>query len=77
MEDIILEKRKVKEDTIELVANQMYDKITKLLINERRKRLGIKGSAKIVEPIRNYDSFNLDDNGNLKFKYGKEDSVIK
>ena len=49
--NITLEKRKVKEDTIELVANQIYDKITKLF-NERRKRLGIKGGANIVEPIR-------------------------
>ena len=56
MGDITLAKRKVTEDTIELVANQIYDKITKL-INERRKRLGIKGGANIVEPIRGYDSF--------------------
>ena len=39
--NITLEKRKVKEDSIELVENQIYDKITKL-INDRRKRLGIK-----------------------------------
>ena len=32
----MLEKRKVKEDTIELVANQIYDKIT-TLFNERRE----------------------------------------
>ena len=73
--DIMLEKRKVKEDTIELVANQIYDRITKL-INYRRERLGMKGGAKIVEPLRNYDSFDLDDNGNLNFKYGKEDIYI-
>ena len=65
----------MKEDRIELVASQIYDKITKL-INERRERLGIKGGAKIVEPIRNYDSFYLDDNGNLNFKNGKEDKYI-
>ena len=35
--NITLEKRKVKEDTTELVANQIYDKITELF-NERRKR---------------------------------------
>ena len=64
--NITLEKRKVKEDTIELVSNQIYDKITKLF-NERRKRLGIKGGANIVEPIRDYDSFDIDDNGNLTF----------
>ena len=49
--NITLEKRKVKEDMTELVANQICDKITKLF-NERRKRLGIKGGANIVEPIR-------------------------
>ena len=41
VEDITLDKNKVKKDTTELVANQIYDKITKL-INDRRKRLGIK-----------------------------------
>ena len=45
MGNITLEKRKVKEDTIELVANQIYNKITKL------KRLGINGGAYVVEPI--------------------------
>ena len=34
-----------KKDTIELIANEMYDKTT-TLINKRRKRLGIKGGAK-------------------------------
>ena len=38
MGNITLEKRKAKEDTIELVANQIYDKITKLF-NERRKEI--------------------------------------
>ena len=64
--NITLEKCKVKEDTIELVANQIYDKITKLF-TERRKRLGIKGGANIVEPIRDYDTLDIDDNGNLTF----------
>ena len=66
MGNITLEKRKVKEHTIELVANQIYDEITKLF-NERRKRLAIKGGANVVEPIRDYDSFDIDDNGNLTF----------
>ena len=56
----------MKEDMIGLVSNQIYDKRTKLF-NERRKRLGIKGGANIVEPIRDYDSFDTDDNGNLTF----------
>ena len=36
---------------------------------ERRKRLGIKGGANIVEPIIDYNSFNLDDNDNLTVIY--------
>ena len=40
--NITLEKRKVKEDTIELVAkNQIDHKITKLF-NEKRKKIGYK-----------------------------------
>ena len=73
--DIVLEKHKVKKDTIELVASQIYNKITKL-INEMRKRLGIKGGAKIVEPVRDYNNFDSDDNGNLTFKYGKKTSIL-
>ena len=67
----MLEKNKVKQDTIELVANQIYDKITKLF-NERRERLGIKGGDKIVEPITYYNSFTLDDIGKLTFTYKNE-----
>ena len=52
----------MKTTTKELVANQIYDRITKLF-NERRKRFGIKGDANIVEPIRDYDSFDMDENG--------------
>ena len=36
--NIMLEKRKLKEDMIELVANQIYDKMTELF-NDTRKRL--------------------------------------
>ena len=53
---------------IVLVADQIYDKMTKLF-NDTRKRLGIKGGANIEEPFINYDSFDPDDNGNLTFKY--------
>ena len=59
-------KNALKHDLTELVANQIYDKIT-MLFNERRKRLSIKGGANIVEPIRDYDSYDIDDNGNLTF----------
>ena len=66
--DITLDRNKVKEYMIELVGNQICDRITKL-INGRRKRSGIKGGANIEEPIVNYDSFDPDDNGNLIFTY--------
>ena len=66
--DITLDKDKLKKDTIKLVVNQIYDKMT-TLFNYARQRLAIKGAANIEEPIRNYDSFNLDDNGNLTFTY--------
>ena len=58
----------MKKDTIVLSANQIYDKITKLF-NDTIKRLGIKGGDSIEEPIRNYDNFDLDDDGKLTFKY--------
>ena len=61
----------LKHETIELVADQIYDKLT-ILFNERRKRLGIKGGANIVEPIREYDSFDIDDNSNLTFVHKNE-----
>ena len=34
-------KNALKKDTIELIANQIYDKVTKFF-NDRRKRFGIK-----------------------------------
>ena len=50
--NITLDKLRLKKDTIETVANQIYDKMTELL-NNARKRLGIKGGASIEESIRN------------------------
>ena len=44
------------------------------LFNKRRERLGIIGGANIGEPIRNYDIFDPDDNGNLTFV--RNDEVI-
>ena len=60
----------LKKDTIELVANQIYDKVTKFF-NDRRKRFGIKGGMLIAEPIRNYDNFKLKADGTLSYKYKK------
>ena len=73
-EDIIemTEKTKnaLKKDTIELIANQIYDNITKFF-NDRRKRFGIKGGMTIADPIRNYDNFKLKADGTLYYKYKK------
>ena len=71
--NIKTDKLRLKKDTIELVANQIYDRMTKLF-NDTRKRLGIKGGANIEKPVRNYDCFDLDDNGNFTFTY--ENKVI-
>ena len=60
----------LKRDTIELIANEMYDKLTKLS-NDRRKRLGIKGGTPIADPIRDYSKFKLKNDGTLSYKYKK------
>ena len=57
----------LKKDTIELVANQIYDRLT-IMFNNTRERLGIESGTPIVEPIRNYDNFRLSDDGELTFK---------
>ena len=66
----ITEKTKdaLKRDTIELVANQIYDKLT-IFFNNDRKRFGIQGGKPIIEPIREYDNFKLTKNGKLSYKY--------
>ena len=59
-------KNAFKRSTIELVANQIYDRLT-ILFNNTRKRLGIHKGEPIVEPIRNYDNFKLADDGALTY----------
>ena len=61
-------KNALKKDTIELISNEKYDKLTKLF-NDRRKRLGIKGGMPIAEPIRDYSKFKLRNDGTLSYKY--------
>ena len=46
-------KNALKRDTIELVANQIYDKLT-IFFNNDRKRFGIQGGEPIIDPIREY-----------------------
>ena len=58
----------LKRDTIELAANQIYDKLT-IFFNNDRKRFGIQGGEPIIDPVREYDYFKLTDNGKLSYKY--------
>ena len=58
----------LKKDTIELVANQIYDKLT-IFFNNDRKRFGIQGGEPIIEPIREYQNFKLTKNEKLSYKY--------
>ena len=58
----------LKRDTIELVANQIYDKLTTFFNNDR-KRFGIQGGKPIIEPVREYRNFKLTKNGKLSYKY--------
>ena len=58
----------LKRDTIELAANQIYDKLT-IFFNNDRKRFGIHGGKPIIDPVREYDYFKLTNNGKLSYKY--------
>ena len=55
-----------KHGTIELIANQIYDRLT-LSFDNTRKRLGIHKSEPIVKPIRDYHNFKLSDDGELTY----------
>ena len=57
-----------RNDIDELVANQIYDKLT-TIYNKARERLGINNGTPIEEPTIKYDSFKLADDGSLTFKY--------
>ena len=70
MEMIWKTKDALKRDTIELVANQIYDKLT-IFFNNDRKRFGIQGGKPIIDPVREYQNFKLTKNGKLSYKYKK------
>ena len=56
-----------RNDIEELVANQIYDKLTSMF-NNTRERFGIENCTPI-EPSRKYNNFKLDDDGSLTFVY--------
>ena len=58
----------LKCDTIELAANQIYDRLT-IFFNKDRERFGIQGGKPIIEPMREYRNFKLTKNGKLSYKY--------
>ena len=58
----------LKRDTIELVANQIYDRLA-IFFNNDRKRFGIQGGKPIMDPIREYQNFKLTKNGKLSYVY--------
>ena len=59
-------KDKFMRETIELIANEIFDKLTTLFNNSRRK-LAIHNGEPIAKPIRNYDNFKLADDGELNY----------
>ena len=57
-----------RNDIEELVANQVYDKLT-TMFNRARERLGIENGTPIEEPSIRYNSFKLADDGSLTVIY--------
>ena len=48
----------LKHDTIELVGNQIYDKLITMFDNDR-KRFGVQKGELLLNPIRKYENFKL------------------
>ena len=59
-------KNALKHGTIELVANQIYDELTTLFNNDR-KRFDIQKGEPVLEPIRKYHNFKLADDGRISY----------
>ena len=64
IEMTIKTKNALKHDTIELAADQIYNRLT-IFFNNDRKRFGIQGGKPIKDPIREYRNFKLTKNGKL------------
>ena len=56
----------LQHDTIELVANQIYDKLITMFNNDR-KRFNIQTGEPVLNLIRKYDNFKLADNGKISY----------
>ena len=58
----------LKRNTMELVANHIYDKLT-ISFNNNRKRFGIQNGIPVAKRMRNYDNFKLADDGEISYVY--------
>ena len=56
-----------RHDIEELVANEIYDKLT-ILLNDTRKKFGIQ-KGRLIDPLRKYNNFKLSDDGELTYIY--------
>ena len=61
-------KNAFKHVTIELAANQIYDRLT-IFFNNNRKKFDIRKGEPIIDPIREYRNFKLSDDGELTYIY--------
>ena len=66
-EETLVSINETRHDFEEMIANQIYDKLT-IYLNDTRKRFGIH-KGRPIEPIRNYDNFKLADDGKLTYEY--------
>ena len=69
-------KKALEHDTIELVANQIYDRLA-FSFNNNRKRFGIERGIPILEPLRNYGNFKLADDGEISYAGADPDRFIR
>ena len=58
----------LKHGTTELVANQIYNRLT-IYFNNDRKRFSIKKGEPIIDPTREYLNFKLSVDGEITYKY--------
>ena len=61
-------KNALKHDTIELAANQIYNRLN-IFFNNDRKRFDIRKGEHIIDPIREYRNFKLSDDRELSYIY--------
>ena len=61
-------KNALERDIVELVANQIYDRLA-FSFENNRKRFGVEGGVPILGPLRNYGNFKLADDGEISYVY--------